>query len=53
MTKTQKRANASKRSKQKRMATALRKFLKTANPAASGVASVRKNKTGYTIIVGK
>jgi hypothetical protein len=43
VTKTQKRANASKRSKAKRMANALRKYLKTVNPAMnlSGAAVVK------------
>jgi len=42
MTKKQKRRNASKRSKEKRVATALKKWLKTKNPAHRiGIGRVR------------
>jgi hypothetical protein len=51
MTKRARRLNASKRSKQKRMATALRKFLKAQNPAANYAgAKIRRNKGSITII---
>ncbi len=51
MTRLQRRMNASKRSKQKRIAKALQKFLKAQNPAArfSG-AKIRRNKGSITII---
>jgi hypothetical protein len=50
-TKAQKRANASKRSKQKRVAKALREFLKTQNPAMKCAgAKIRRNKGSITII---
>jgi dGTP triphosphohydrolase len=51
MTKAQKRVNASKKSKQKRMAAALRKFLKAQNPAANYAgAKIQRNKGSITII---
>jgi hypothetical protein len=54
MTKAQKRVNASKRSKKRRVATALRKFLHTVNPAIikrSMGARVRKNPGGTITII--
>jgi hypothetical protein len=51
MTKAQKRVNASKRSKQRRIAKALRTFLKAQNPASKYAgAKIRRNKGSITII---
>jgi hypothetical protein len=51
MTKAQKRANASKGSKRRRVAAALKKFLKAQNPAAKFAgAKIRRNKGSITII---
>ena len=51
MTKLQKKVNASKRSKKKRIAVALQKFLKTQNPAAKYAgAKIQRNKGSITII---
>ena len=50
-TKAQKRVNASKRSKQRRIARALRSFLKAQNPASKYAgARIRRNKGSITII---
>ena len=50
-TKAQRRANASKRSKQKRISRALQKFLKASNPAGKFAgAKIRRNKGSITII---
>jgi hypothetical protein len=49
MTKTQRKANASKRSKQRRVAASLKKFLSTVAPAQarrSGGAVMRRNPGG-------
>jgi hypothetical protein len=51
MTKLRRRLNASKRAKQKRIAKALRAFLKTQNPAMKCAgAKIRRNKGSITII---
>lgn len=51
MTKAQKRANAAKKSKKRRVATALKKFLHTMNPASKCAgAEIRRNKGSITII---
>jgi hypothetical protein len=51
LTKAQKRVNASKRSKQRRIAKALRTFLKAQNPASKYAgAKIRRNKGSITII---
>ena len=51
LTKAQKRANASKKSKQRRIAKALKTFLKAQNPAAKYAgAKIQRNKGSITII---